>query len=99
MNGQRSGIQFLKRSLLSNIQHENSKRNTRPCFCLMGIDHFSYYFSYHFYSFNALLADTRTKRPGYFYQDREALDECVANAGWLSYKSNRQRKFYYRQNI
>src|SRR4030095_3406562 len=99
MNGRKLKIQFLKRSLLSNIQHENCKRNTGTCFCLLGIDLFSYHISYHFYSVHALLADPRTKRPGYFYKDRQALDERLVESCWLSYKSKRQRKFYSWQNI
>jgi hypothetical protein len=65
----------------------------------MGTDHFSHYIPDHFYPINGMLADTRTKRAGYFYKDRKDMDECVAESYWMPNKSERHKKFYSRGNI
>ena len=94
MNGQRSKTQFLRRSILSSIQNEDHQRNIGSFVCVVGAGYFPDYFPDHFYPINALLADTGTNRAGYFYKDRQAMDERMAHACRLPHQNKRQRKFF-----
>lgn len=53
----------------------------------LGDDQFYHHVPDHIHPFHALLADTRTKRTGSVYPDRQALDEHLAAAGGLPDKS------------
>ena len=61
----------------------------------MGIAHFSHHFPYHFYSVDALLADTGTQGAACFYHNCQDLDECLAYACWLSAKSEGATKILF----